>query len=130
MPVPSFAPIESIQLVGGEERSGNVIINGFPICDDSWGPEAAAQVCRSLGFPGVEATTDRSHFGPVDQPFIATALVCTGQEDSLEECEWVVPQWPHSDCEPSEAAGVVCTGEPSPPSPSQTHFLCWRPSQR
>jgi hypothetical protein len=86
--VPPLLPIQNLTLHlegGGESTNrGTVLINGFPLCDDAWGAAAADVVCRTLGFPSMEAATDRAQFGNATRPFIASQLVCTGKENSLE----------------------------------------------
>jgi hypothetical protein len=69
---------------GGSTSQGTVLLNGFPVCDDAWDQAAADVVCHMLNFSGADAATHRGHFGVAEKPFIASHLVCTGEERSLE----------------------------------------------
>merc|ERR1712002_813480 len=100
-----------IRLVGGySEREGNVLVNGQPICDDSWDMDDANVACRMLGFEGAEDTVCCSEFGSHGSTFIMDNLDCNGYEDSLFDCAYDR----HDDCGSSETAGVRCRGSPGP----------------
>ena len=85
-------------------NSGNVMVDGQPVCDDDWGLEDAAVVCRQLGFPGVERATKESEFGSVSSSFIMDNVRCWGNETDLTSCYHKTTD----DCDGMEAAGVVC----------------------
>ena len=85
-------------------NSGNVMVDGHPVCDDEWGLEDAAVVCRQLGFPGVERATKESEFGTVSSSFRMDNVRCRGNETDLTDC----PHKTGDDCDGTEAAGVVC----------------------
>jgi len=88
----------------GSVNSGNVMVDGKPVCDDEWGLEDGAVVCRQLGFPGVERVTKESEFGTVSSTFSMDNVRCQGNETDLGDC------WHRDadDCDGTEAAGVVC----------------------
>jgi deleted-in-malignant-brain-tumors protein 1 len=104
------APVElainTLALVNGSAgpHEGNLLVNGRPLCDDSWSIEDARVVCRSLGFPGASEATCQSQFGPVMPNFIFSEVECNGSESQLTECPYSPPLF----CGPEEAAGVVC----------------------
>ena len=85
-------------------NSGNVMVDDKPVCDDDWGLEDAAVVCRQLGFPGVERATKESEFGSVSSSFIMDNVRCWGNETDLTSCYHKTTD----DCDGMEAAGVVC----------------------
>merc|ERR1711983_114453 len=100
-----------ISLVGGENNNeGNVLLNGKPICDDSWDDKDAKVVCRMLGFSSNGAIAiSRSQFGHVSPDFIMDDVQCNGAERNIYDCH-------HNDehnCGPSEGAGVRCRVSPS-----------------
>jgi len=85
-------------------NSGNVMVDDKPVCDDEWGLEDAAVVCRQLGFPGVERATKESEFGSVSSTFSMDNVKCRGNESVLNDCYHKTAD----DCDGTEAAGVVC----------------------
>jgi len=85
-------------------NSGNVMVDDKPVCDDDWGLEDAAVVCRQLGFPGVERATKESEFGSVSSTFSMDNVKCRGNETAVTDCYHKTAD----DCDGTEAAGVVC----------------------
>ena len=96
-------------LVGGSTQAeGNVLINGEPVCDDSWDELDANVICRMLGYSSGLATTN-SAYGSVNSEFIMDDVACTGNEMNIILC-------PHSsvdNCAASEGAGVICVPQGS-----------------
>ncbi len=96
---------------GASEREGRVEIcheaTWGTVCDDLWGAEEAAVVCRQLGFPsaGAEARS-RAAFGEGVDPILLDNLACTGAEARLADCP--SNGWGQHNCLHSEDAGVVC----------------------
>ena len=40
----------TVKLVGGHRASeGNVVVNGYPVCQEGWDGRDASVVCRMLG---------------------------------------------------------------------------------
>ena len=111
MTPPSTTPRECEQsdvicLEGGDGPtiSGNVMIGGKPVCDDSWGMEDANVVCKELGYFRAKQFTRESYYGPIDTEYRMDNVKCDGNEIRLLDCL-------HSDqddCGPGEAAGVIC----------------------
>lgn len=104
----------AIKLVGGrEEHEGNVEIfhNGKwgNICDDEWDKYEADIVCKQLNYHLGGKATHSGAFGNARRKFWMDNLFCTGKEKELSECRF--DGWGQSDCDHSEAAGVVCTVE-------------------
>lgn len=104
----------AIRLVGGKSDSeGNVEIfhNGRwgNICDDEWDKYEAEVVCRQLGFELDVKATHSGTFGNARRKYWMDNLFCNGKETELSECRF--DGWGQSDCDHSEAAGVVCTVE-------------------
>lgn len=104
----------SVKLVGGSgEHEGNVLIfhNGKwgNICDDEWDKYEAEVVCRQLNYHLGAKATHSSHFGRARRKFWMDDLYCTGNESELSSCRF--DGWGQSDCEDSEAAGVICVVE-------------------
>lgn len=101
----------ALKLVGGRgEHEGNIEIfhNGKwgNVCDDEWDKYEAEVVCRQLNFHQGGKPTHSGHFGKARRKFWMDNLFCTGKEKELADCRF--DGWGQSDCESSEAAGVVC----------------------
>ena len=80
----------TVELVGGGRYSGNVYVDGRPVCDSSWDLADASTVCRML-FPNitssaVEATTG-SAFGFTGGSFSMTNMTCRGNETNINTCQ-------------------------------------------
>jgi len=96
---------DNVCIEGGRHpHEGNVIVDGKPVCDDNWGLEDAAVVCRYLGFPGVEKATAESVFGTVSAEYSMDKVQCIGNETSLSDCY----HRKKDACYGNEGAGVVC----------------------
>ena len=83
-------------------------MDGKPVCDDNWGLEDAAVVCRQLGFPGVESATVESAFGTVSAEYAMDNVRCFGNETKLKDCY----HKKEDACYGNEGAGVVCATKP------------------
>ncbi|XP_059610907.1 lysyl oxidase homolog 2B [Phlebotomus argentipes] len=123
----------AIKLVGGTgNHEGNVeILHGGrwgAVCDDEWDSNEAKVVCQQLGFPGHVKATHSGYFGEARRKFWMDNVECTGKEPELIGCRF--DGWGHSDCEASEAAGVVCKTPPTPlPAKNLTRTVV-RPKHR
>ncbi|CAK1540979.1 unnamed protein product [Leptosia nina] len=98
-----------IKLVGGSDKfEGNVYIHHAgrwgAVCDDSWDNAAAKVVCRTFNKTG--EATHGSQYGEAIEKFWMDDVVCEGTETSISNC--IFSGWGTSDCESSEAAGVIC----------------------
>ncbi|CAH0763306.1 unnamed protein product [Diatraea saccharalis] len=101
-----------IRLVGGSnDYEGNVYIyhagRWGAVCDDSWDDAAAQVVCRAYNKTGV--ATHGGQYGESTRKFWMDDVVCQGDEKSLSHC--IFTGWGSSDCEPTEAAGVICSDD-------------------
>ncbi len=79
------------------------------ICDDNFGEEEGAVVCRMLGFgDGVRAVVhSEAAFGAGRGPIWVQNVACSGSERSLEQCR--APAWqPTYQCKHLEDVGVEC----------------------
>lgn len=104
----------AIKLVGGrDENEGNVEIfhNGKwgNICDDEWDKYEAEVVCNQLNYGLGGKATHSGSFGKARRKFWMDNMYCTGKEKELADCRF--DGWGESDCEDSEAAGVICDVE-------------------
>ncbi|CRK93633.1 CLUMA_CG007163, isoform A [Clunio marinus] len=109
----------AIRLVGGKEaHEGNVEIfhkgKWGNICDDEWDKYEAEVVCKQLNYHLGGKATHSGLFGKARRKFWMDNLYCTGQEKQLSQCRF--DGWGQSDCEQSEAAGVVCNVEKEKPA--------------
>ncbi|XP_073985789.1 uncharacterized protein isoform X2 [Rhodnius prolixus] len=80
------------------------------ICDDQFDLKAADVACRHLGY-SLGAAQVKRHTLPStlvgsDHTFLLDDIECTGTEQKLVECKHA--GWGVHNCQPHEAAGVVC----------------------
>ncbi|XP_013923311.1 PREDICTED: deleted in malignant brain tumors 1 protein-like [Thamnophis sirtalis] len=78
------------------------------VCDDGWGLQDVAVVCKQLkcGIP-LEYHSG-AHFGRGSGPILLDDVNCTGTEMSIKECRG--RSVGEHDCDHSEDAGAVCSG--------------------
>ncbi len=75
------------------------------VCDDLWDINEADVVCRELGYPGGAIHAYLSaHFGQGTDPILMDNMECSGNENSLHDCNHVTSH----NCGHHEDAGVVC----------------------
>ncbi|NWT07035.1 DMBT1 protein, partial [Mionectes macconnelli] len=79
------------------------------VCDDSWDLQDARVTCRQVGCGDAVAAPAHAHFGEGVGPILLDQVDCTGEEDTLAECD--LGTWGVHNCNHEEDAGVVCTGE-------------------
>ncbi|KAM9703287.1 scavenger receptor cysteine-rich domain-containing protein DMBT1-like isoform 1-T2 [Menidia menidia] len=77
------------------------------VCDDRWGLQEAAVVCRELNCGNALTVKYKAFFGRGHDQVWLDDIDCTGHEKSLADC-------PHRgfgehDCDHSEDAGVICS---------------------
>ena len=96
----------NVSLVEGPNpHSGNVMVDGLPVCDDNWDDADGVVVCRQLGYIGLEQVTTGSTFGTVYNDFAMDGVECSGFEDRLDDC----PFYQAGDfCGINTGAGVIC----------------------
>jgi len=99
----------TVELRKGDQRgtnSGNVFVNGKPVCDNGWNNKDAKVICRMLGFRkvGWSKATTSSKFGEVPTDFIMDNVGCRGNEKNILKC----PRSPSRVCSAMEGAGVIC----------------------
>ncbi|XP_027765265.1 deleted in malignant brain tumors 1 protein-like isoform X3 [Empidonax traillii] len=86
------------------------------VCDDSWDLQDARVTCRQVGCGDAVAAPGHAHFGEGAGPILLDQVGCTGEEDTLAECD--LGAWGVHNCNHEEDAGVVCTG----PTPLQVRL--------
>merc|ERR1719237_293074 len=95
---------DDVELVNGSgTHEGNILVGGLPVCDDGHDADSALVVCRMLGF-STGYPTVKSKFGRVNSTFRMDDVKCTGNEDSLLDCQHNT----EDNCGASEGAGVIC----------------------
>ena len=84
------------------------------ICDNGWDINDADVVCRQLGHRAAVQAWSYAHFGRGRGRIWMNYVRCTGNETSLEECEFY--GWGTYYCSHYEDAGVTC-------APSESYLL-------
>ena len=79
------------------------------VCDDGWGINDAHVACRSLGFVDATEAKGESFFGQGSGDIWLDDVACVGTETNLKDCSH--RGWNISNCDHSEDAGVVCSGD-------------------
>ncbi|XP_023248280.1 uncharacterized protein LOC106641736 [Copidosoma floridanum] len=103
-----------IRLVGSNlSHEGRIEVKTFgkwgQVCDDGFDMNDANVVCKELGFQlGALEVKPGGYYGNLDPPdaFMVDQLKCHGSESTIRECDF--EGWGKHDCDPGEAAGVVC----------------------
>eukprot|EP00960_Hanusia_phi_P007926 227291-Hanusia_phi.AAC.1 len=117
-----------VRLVGCNERACRVEVihhgEWGTVCDDSFGNEDAAIVCRSLGY-SPEGSVQVQAFGGGSGPIWMDDVHCYGNELEITHCPSA--GWGHHNCGHQEDVGVCCHG-PSitafTPSSNPAELLC------
>lgn len=104
-------PIDIRLAEGNNATSGRVEVRykgvWGTICDDNFGEEEGAVVCRMLGFEGKAVIHSEAAFNPGKGPIWIQNIQCNGNERSLQECR--APSWqPTYQCKHLEDVGVEC----------------------
>ncbi|XP_051632294.1 deleted in malignant brain tumors 1 protein-like isoform X1 [Manacus candei] len=86
------------------------------VCDDTWDLRDARVTCRQLGCGDAVAAPSHAHFGEGAGPVLLDHVGCTGEENTLEECD--KGPWGVHNCNHEEDASVVCAG----PTPLQVRL--------
>ncbi|OXB69519.1 UNVERIFIED_CONTAM: hypothetical protein H355_008125, partial [Colinus virginianus] len=111
-----------LRLVGGPGRcAGRVELlhagRWGTVCDDGWGLQDAAVVCRQLGCGAALVAPGGAFFGEGPGPIWLDNVRCWGNESALLQC----PAAPLgvSDCHHREDASIICADELSGVDPVQ-----------
>ncbi|KAL2771502.1 CD5 antigen-like isoform 1 precursor [Daubentonia madagascariensis] len=108
-----------VRLVGGPHRcEGRVEVEqqgqwGL-VCDDGWGKDDVAVVCRELGCGAAKEAFSGILYKPPPekgQKVLFQNVRCNGMEDTLAQCEKDEDVF---DCSHEEAAGALCENPESP----------------
>ncbi|XP_062867456.1 scavenger receptor cysteine-rich type 1 protein M130-like [Trichomycterus rosablanca] len=105
---------DKVRLVdGGSRCAGRVEVlhdgRWGTVCDDYWGVEDAAVVCRELDCEEAVDALGKAHFGPGSGPIWMDNVGCKGSESTLKNC-WSVG-WGKHNCNHGKDAAVTCSGQ-------------------
>ncbi|XP_014478092.1 PREDICTED: uncharacterized protein LOC106746246 isoform X2 [Dinoponera quadriceps] len=105
------APFE-LRLVDGDGLlQGRVEVRHYgvwgTVCDDDFTHNAAAVICRSLGYGGRAIAKKNGFFGPGEGPIWLDEVFCHGNETQLHRCDH--NHWGRHNCNHNEDAGVICS---------------------
>ncbi|XP_005400191.1 PREDICTED: CD5 antigen-like [Chinchilla lanigera] len=111
-----------VRLVGGPHRcEGRVEVERSgqwgTVCDDGWGLEDVAVVCRELGCGAAKKSPSGTVYGPLaekHQSIFTQNVNCNGMEDTLAQCEQDEEVY---GCDHNEDAGASCDNPESSSSP-------------
>ncbi|XP_066275078.1 uncharacterized protein [Branchiostoma lanceolatum] len=123
-----------VRLVGGASANeGRVEIrlgsgDWGTICDDNFDIKDANVVCRQLGYGIAVEHRDQAFFGEGSGDTWLDELQCTGDEDTLLDCESNI--WGEHNCGHSEDVGVVCLDCTQPGVIPCDNGKCFLESQR
>ena len=77
------------------------------VCHDSWDDRDATVVCRQLGLPyGSAKAIHETFYGEGSGQIWLDDIRCTGNEDSLDQCQH--SRWGIHNCDHSEDAAILC----------------------
>eukprot|EP00118_Oscarella_pearsei_P015073 m.133144 g.133144 ORF g.133144 m.133144 type:complete len:469 (+) comp38108_c0_seq1:881-2287(+) len=104
--------IGNIRLIGGlkpDEGRVEVLYNGTwgAVCDADWDIMDAHVACRQLGFSRAAKAAKGAAFGERSEHVSLSNVSCTGNEESLIDCEFN-NAWEMSNCSQDNTVGVVC----------------------
>ena len=107
------APVAARLADGNGATSGRVEVRfrgvWGTVCDDNFGEEEGAVVCRMLGLQGRAIVHSDAAFNPGSGPIWIRNVECEGDEDSLEDCRTAASSWrPTQECKHLEDVGVEC----------------------
>ncbi|XP_068280339.1 scavenger receptor cysteine-rich domain-containing group B protein-like [Nyctibius grandis] len=78
------------------------------VCDDYWGMDDAAVVCKQLDCGSAVEAHWQGYFGRGSGPIWLDDVGCTGTESALSDCTH--RGWGEHSCVDGEEAGVTCSG--------------------
>jgi hypothetical protein len=107
-----FAAI-SLRLQGPSSENGIGRVEVFykgqwgTICDDNWGINDAAVVCRQLGYLNALEALQGGSVPDGSGKIWLDEVQCKGTEQNLSSCAYT--DWGNNDCSHGEDAGVKCS---------------------
>ncbi|XP_078390313.1 scavenger receptor cysteine-rich domain-containing protein DMBT1-like [Cetorhinus maximus] len=78
------------------------------VCDDNWDLLDASVACRQMGCGSAKSAPQSARFGPATSSFWLDDVNCKGRESNLFQCQ--ANSLGEHNCNPSEAASVICSG--------------------